>query len=301
MSKTKVALAKIQKRFGMFQKHELTAAKPLKALFRYLSTNSKLILNRNVVFNWIHGLQLSIQKGDAGLIGNLYYGVYEYRESLFLLHFLREEDCFVDVGANMGHFSILTAGIVKNKVIAIEPLESTFKRLKQQVALNNLSSYVELYNYGVSNEQGRLFLSTHNGVMNKIVDQHYPEATEINVDTIDHFTGSSNVTAIKIDVEGYELQALQGANQLLSSSNLKAVVIELNDSGKHYDISNDQIAAYLIERGFTPFRHHPLSRSLEAVEKYDKGQFNTLFLRDLEFVKSRLATAPRIKVLQHHI
>jgi hypothetical protein len=78
-------------------------------------------------------------------------------------------------------------------------------------------------------------------------------------------------------------------------------VIELNDSGKNYDISNDQIATYLIERGFTPFRYHPLSRSLEAIEKYNKGQFNTLFLKDLEFVKSRLATAPKIKVLQHHI
>lgn len=301
MSKTQVALAKIQKRFGMFQKHELTAAKPLKALFRYLSTNFQLILNRSVVFNCIHGLQLSIQKGDAGLIGNIYYGVYDYRESLFLVHFLRKEDCFVDVEANMGHFSILTAGIVKNKVIAIEPLESTFKRLKQQVALNNLSSYVELYNYGVSSKQGRLFLSTHNGVMNKIVDQHYPEATEINVGTIDHFTGSSNVTAIKIDVEGYELLSLQGAIQLLSSSSLKAVVIELNHSGKNYDSSNAEIAAYLIERGFTPYRYHPLSRSLEALENYDKGQFNTLFLRDLEFVTSRLATGPIINVLQHHI
>ena len=56
-----------------------------------------------------------------------------------------------------------------------------------------------------------------------------------------------------------------------------------------------------MERGFTQFRYHHLNRSLEALEKYDKGQFNTLFLRDMEFVKSRLATAPKIKVLQHHI
>jgi FkbM family methyltransferase len=301
MSSTQLILAKIKKRFRMFQKHELTAAQPLRALFRYVLTNFKFVFKKRITHQWVNGLQLSIQKGDAGLIGNIYYGLYEYRESLFLLHFLRKEDCFVDVGANMGHFSILTAGSINNKVIAIEPLESTFNRLEEQVCFNHLKTQITTYKYGVSSEAGALYLSNHNGVMNKIVDKNDPKATLIQVETIDHLIGSSFATVLKIDVEGYELQALHGAIKTLASPSLKVIIIELNGSGRNYNISDSEIVKFITDRGFSPYRYLPLCKVLHSLDLYDKGQFNTLFLRDVEFIKFRISTAPQISVLHHNI
>ncbi|WP_170061735.1 FkbM family methyltransferase [Nonlabens arenilitoris] len=246
-------------------------------------------------------MKLSIQKGDAGLVGNIYYGLYEFRESLFLLHFLRSEDCFLDVGANMGHFSILTSGSIRNRSICVEPLKSTFNRLKEQVSLNKLDTLVQAHNFGVSSEAGNLFLSNDQGVMNKIVDECHPHASAIDVKTIDQLVNTTTITAVKIDVEGYELQALKGAVKTLNNAALKVIIIELNGSGKYYNIDDDEISNFLVERGFSPFRYMPFTRCLNPVEKYDKNQFNTIFIRDVDFINQRIATAPRIKVLHHDI
>ena len=301
MSKLKPILSKIQKRFDMFKTHELTSNHAFKALFRYIITNSTFLYKTKITHNWVEGLKLSIQKGDAGLVGNIYYGLYEFRESLFLLHFLRREDCFLDVGANMGHFSILTSGSIGNRSICVEPLESTFNRLKEQVSLNKLDTLVQAHNCGVSSEAGTLFLSNDKGVMNKIVDECHPHATAIDVKTIDQLVNTTTITAMKIDVEGYELQALKGAVKTLNNAALKVIIIELNGSGKNYNIEDDEISNFLVERGFSPYRYVPFTRCLNPVDKYDKSQFNTIFIRDVDFVNQRTATAPQIKVLHHVI
>jgi len=301
MSKLKYILSKIQKRFDMFKTHELTSNHAFKALFRYIVINSTFLYKTKITHNWVEGLKLSIQKGDAGLVGNIYYGLYEFRESLFLLHFLRREDSFLDVGANMGHFSILTSGSIGNRTICVEPLKTTFNRLQEQVTLNKLDTLVEAHNCGVSSEAGTLFLSNDKGVMNKIVDERHPHATAIDVKTIDQLVNTTTITAMKIDVEGYELQALKGADRTLNSATLKVIIIELNGSGKNYNIEDDEISNFLVERGFSPYRYMPFTRNLNPVDKYDKNQFNTIFLRDVDFINERIATAPQIKVLHHHI
>jgi hypothetical protein len=79
------------------------------------------------------------------------------------------------------------------------------------------------------------------------------------------------------------------------------VIVELNDSGKNYDITDDQVALLLTSKGFLPYRCIPLERSLSLLEDYDKTQFNTLFIKDLNFVKNRVDTASKINVLHHSI
>lgn len=292
---------KLRKRFAMFQNHELTRDKPYAAMWRYVILNTVFCFKKTKVHLWIHGLSLALQKGDAGLVGNAYYGLYEYRESLFLLHFLRKEDIFLDVGANMGHYTISTAGIAGNKVICVEPLEVTFNRLREQIDLNGLSHIVTPHNCGVSNNAGTLYLSSDKGVMNQIVHENYPHAQSITVKTIDQLVGDNEIRCIKIDVEGYEFHALKGAKKVLNSASLQVVIVELNDSGKNYDITDDQVALLLTSKGFLPYRYIPAERSLSLLEDYDKTQFNTLFIKDLNFVKDRVDTAPKINVLHHSI
>jgi len=301
MPSLKTILAKNKKRFRIFKSHELTASRPRQALWRYVNTNFHFLYKTQLTHKWVSGLKLSIQKGDAGLVGNIYYGLYEFRESLFLLHFLRREDFFLDVGANMGHFSVLTSGSIGNKSICVEPLNATFNRLQEQLAINELDTLVRAHNCGVSSDAGTLFLSNDKGVMNKIVDKNYPHATTIEVKTIDQLVGTTSITAMKIDVEGYELQALKGAVKTLNSAALKIIIIELNGSGKNYNIEDDEISNFLVGCGFSPYRYLPFTRVLQSVDKYDKNQFNTIFLRDVDFINKRIASAPQIKVLHHHI
>ena len=56
----------------------------------------------------------------------------------FLLHVLRSEDLFVDVGANVGSYTILACSVVGARGISFEPVPSTYKRLVENMRLNHL-------------------------------------------------------------------------------------------------------------------------------------------------------------------
>ncbi len=100
------------------------------------------------MYNWINGLKFYAEKGDAGLVGNIYYKLMDYEDSMFLIDSLKKDELFVDVGANLGHFSLLASGICKAKSIAIEPIKTTMDKLNRNIKLNNLTSYINFINIG---------------------------------------------------------------------------------------------------------------------------------------------------------
>ena len=60
--------------------------------------------------------------GDIQFRWNIYRGLFEYEDMLFLLHALRPENIFVDVGANVGAYTILSSKVVNAKSVAFEPM-----------------------------------------------------------------------------------------------------------------------------------------------------------------------------------
>jgi len=101
---------------------------------------------------------------------------------------------------------------------------------------------------------------------------------------------------MKIDVEGYEKFVLEGSQTTLKNENLKAIIIEINFSNKFYGVENEEVAEILIKNNFRPFRYNPLNRQLTELKTYDKEQFNTIFIRDLKFVESRIKESKKIRV-----
>jgi hypothetical protein len=72
------------------------------------------------------------RNGLTGLTGNLYYGLMEMEEMSFLLHFIRDEDCFFDIGSNVGAYTILASQHSLAEVHAFEPHPQTFNFLKKK-------------------------------------------------------------------------------------------------------------------------------------------------------------------------
>lgn len=292
----KKVIRRLKLRNHQFKQHPITRDNRVKALFRYISFN---ILNRiqsDVKYKWIHNLMFFASRGDAGIVGNIYYGLYEFNESMFLLHLLRDKDTFVDVGANVGHYSLLASGIRKCLSIAIEPVPTTYSKLKKQVELNNLSDKIKTLNIGVGSHSSNLYFSTDKNTMNCIVDRNYKAAVEIEVRNLDHICSGQNVNLLKIDVEGYEKFVLQGCAETLKNPALKVVIIEVNNSGKFYGAKDEDICKILDENNFKPYKYNPLSRELTALNSHNTEQFNTIFIRDLEFVEHRIMESSGIKV-----
>ena len=85
-----------------FASHPLTHTSPIKAWQRWLSWQIKSRLRDEVIVPWIGGQLLAVRRGMTGATGNVYAGLHEFADMMFLLHFLRERDLFLDIGANVG-------------------------------------------------------------------------------------------------------------------------------------------------------------------------------------------------------
>ena len=67
------------------------------------------------LFRWIGGQRLAFQRGMTGATGNFYVGLHEFADMMLPLHFLREGDLFLDIGANVGSYTVLASGVCRAK------------------------------------------------------------------------------------------------------------------------------------------------------------------------------------------
>ena len=84
----------------------------------------------------------------TGATGNIYTGLHEFQEMSFLLHMLRHDDLFVDVGANIGSYTVLASAVIGAKSISIEPIPNAFRNLMQNIILNDIKVRVTAHNMG---------------------------------------------------------------------------------------------------------------------------------------------------------
>lgn len=241
-------------------------------------------------------------KGMTGATGNFYCGLHEYKEMTFLLHFLVKEDVFVDIGANIGSYTILASAEVGAYTYSIEPVQNTYIQLDNNIGVNNIYSNVKLLNIGVASKKGELvFSDEHDTSMNHVLvaGEELGKNRKVSVETLDDILGNVSPSLIKIDVEGFEMEVLKGALTTLNKEGLKAIIIELNGSGLNYGFKDEDIVELLISYGFRAYTYDPFERKLSAAELHDYD--NLIYIRDINFVMNRLKNSPKIKVLSIEI
>lgn len=99
---------------------------------------------------------------------------------------------------------------------------------------------------------------------------------------------------VKIDVEGFETEVLNAMYQSLQSQKLKAIIIELNGSGQRYGFDEKLIHEKLVNKGFLPYQYDPFNRKFDLLQYF--GSHNTIYIRDLDFVKSRVETTDKVSI-----
>lgn len=160
-------------------------------------------------------------------------GAKEERTSQVVTSFLSNGMTFVDIGANVGYFSLLAASVVgsSGKVIAFEPTPTVADRLRENVLLNRLAN-VTVIQAAVSERDGhaRLFQSA-DPEANSLYGQP-STGTSLDVATVtldDELLRRkvAGVHLIKLDAEGSELAVLKGARRVLTTER-PAIVMELN-------------------------------------------------------------------------
>ena len=181
---------------------------------------SQFINPRERIVSFTNKTFLAVSKGMTGATGNIYLGLHEFNDMGFLLHFLRDEDVFFDIGANIGSYTILASGHCKAKSIAFEPINKTFQTLKQNIELNKLEDLVIIKNIGIGDSEGILTFTNSMDTINHVTASSENSAlvSKIPVYPGDYFFKDFGCPClIKIDVEGYEDWVIRGMPLILKN------------------------------------------------------------------------------------
>ncbi|HEY9177364.1 MAG TPA: FkbM family methyltransferase [Flavipsychrobacter sp.] len=278
--------------------HPLAAKRKWHCLLRFARWQvGQKILPYPVVYTLVEDSKLVVSKGMTGATGNIYVGLLEFNEMCFVLHMLRENDMFGDIGANVGVYSILASVNAGAFAISAEPVPVTYGHLVRNVKVNNAEDKITALQCGVGDKEGVLKFTdnfdTINGVvLNQDTDEH---TVSVQVKTLDTIFSDTKPVLLKIDVEGYEWQVLQGATSVFADATLKAVIIEINGSGKAYGIADEDIHNFMLSHGFLPYGYQPFTKKLVDWESY--GPVNTIYIRDVNWVLERIKSSRKYNVI----
>lgn len=242
-----------------------------------------------IVVPWIAGTRLVVTPGMTGATGNIYVGLHEAEDMAFALHYLRPGDLMVDVGANVGSYTVLAAGAAGARVIACEPVPTTFAALATNVAVNALGDRVELQPVGVGASAGELVMTAGGDTTNHVLrdGERADETVRVVVKRLDDIVGDRAPALVKVDVEGFEREVLSGGGATLTRCG--AAIVEVS---QHHA----EVLAMLARCGLTPVSYALETRRLEPRSGLEPARGNTLFVRDLAEARQRVTSARRFDV-----
>lgn len=142
-------------------------------------------------------------------------------QELFYQNYLKKGDVVIDIGANIGTITIVSAIKVGNtgKVYSVEAHPRIFQYLTGNIKQNNLTN-VKLFNFAVGDKTGTVtFSNIASDGQNKIIDDNKNGSSVSLIKIDDMNIKESTIDLLKIDVEGYEKFAFLGSENTLKKTN----------------------------------------------------------------------------------
>jgi FkbM family methyltransferase len=177
----------------------------------------------SIVHQLTDKVKINLYKEDV--LARWIFDGFETEEVRFIQDVLKEGDVFIDVGCNIGLFSLIASEIVgdKGSVECFEPSIRTFERLQENIKLNGFTN-IKSHNIGISNEKGVLRLNVSEdghdawNTFAANTDEKFHKIEEVAVSTLDiRLDGldKNRIALVKVDVEGWEKYVFQGASNFL--------------------------------------------------------------------------------------
>lgn len=295
-------IKKFMARYRFVTKHPLCNKRIVYFVIKFILFQlRKLFIKKELIVNWVNETKFSLSKVNTGLTANYYCGFIEFEDMLFLLHYLRKDDLFIDVGANIGAYTLLASGVIGAKSHSYEPVESTVELLINQIKLNNLEDLVSVNNLGIGSNEGMLFFTNNTDRLNHVVLINEEVInlerglSSVKVATLDRLYSLQSPTVIKIDVEGFESFVIEGGESFFSNSYLTAIIVELNGLGEKYGRFDADIDLILRNYGFKSIHYNPINRKIIETSSFNLNN-NTVYVRDIEETIERCITAEKVLV-----
>ncbi|MEM7618489.1 MAG: FkbM family methyltransferase, partial [Pseudomonadota bacterium] len=176
----------------------------------------------------------------------------EKKELLAIKEKIKNGGTFIDIGANLGYYSLMTAKAGAGKIIAVEPNPSLFNRLQQLSSLNGFDDVIEVFQTGLGAQKGQITLTISDedlGSSSACNPDVNGKQIKIEVQILQDLLSQNGITkldAMKIDVEGMEDKILfPFFENAPSSLHPSLIIIEENDN-----LWERNILQWLLENGY---------------------------------------------------
>lgn len=154
----------------------------------------------------------------------------EYSNKQFWKSYLRPGDVVVDVGANIGIYSLIACSLVgpEGHVYAFEPVPKVYSALLNNLKMNDASN-VTSFQQAVGDHLGTVRFHSELDTNNRVFTPEIPmdgQTIAVQQTTLTHALPKQAYAMLKIDVEGAELQCLKGAEQLFKEQAISVCQFE---------------------------------------------------------------------------
>lgn len=212
----------------------------------------------------------------------------------------RDVRTILDVGANIGFVTFqFLKRFPEAQVYAFEPNPAVFEKLRQSY---EGEARVHTYNRGVGDVRGTLLfnVNANTGTSSFLEPTAFHRThqarkplspIEVETTTLDAFAaeaGIGHMDLLKMDIEGYELRALQGAEQLIAAQAIDVIYTEVN-LVRSYEGQPllHEMTAYLEERGYYLFNLYDFAAQETTVRQSILGNALYLSMRYRAFLEAR--------------
>jgi len=224
---------------------------------------------QGIIIKNIGGSQMQLDMNDYGIHRDLFLdGIREPSATEHLIKILDKNDIVLEIGANIGYYVLLESRLCK-KVYAVEPILKNINNLKTNIGLNQRQN-VEVFQMAMSDSKGKkaMYISSRSNLHSFRTINNPIKKIFIDVDTVDNFLkNKESPTFVRMDVEGYELNVLNGMMKTLKKIDrmfieVHADIMKLEETQKFISILRDE-------------RFRP-----ELIIKYDKPGLSRILPND---------------------
>ncbi|MBR1734328.1 MAG: FkbM family methyltransferase [Alphaproteobacteria bacterium] len=268
-----------------------------------------------VLMNWIDGLIVRIYP-DNEIFRSIYVnGIYDPNSIVAINTLLPKDGIFIDVGASFGLFSLLATKSVgaNGHIYAIEPSYRDYSRLVDNININNLGNSISSYRLAISNTSETVLLniateerSALNTLGKEFSFKGIEKISQESVDAIalDDFVIANqikHVDVIKLDIEGSELKALQGALKTIEKFH-PAIMLGVNSNAlKAAGTDHDEIQKIISEINYKAYKLVDEDDNLkfELIPDLTKESAKIVFCLPADVVPPKLPQPKHSNLIEH--
>jgi FkbM family methyltransferase len=271
--------------------HDVARKHPFRTVFRLINWEFIRILNRTVESRYDGMFDITLLPHEGASRLAYYFGVSEPELFSFYEDFLRPGMTVVDAGANIGLHALFFAKRVgpEGSVYAFEPGQSAFDRLQSHVKRNQLAS-VRCFHCALGASEGVVSIKENcqDNSRNFVVENSSGTAgaKSVSLRSLDQVLKEEGVGCVdfmKIDVEGFEPQVLEGASNYLGQQSIRVLQLELDHSSlARSGYTAARVSNMLHDAGYRCAEWSRQSRSFRPAKR---ASFNVFFVAKNELLQ----------------